>query len=239
MVVSQRPPEENPFKGDTVTPLSPDAHTSTSTQGTSPVRISDDTATHISADRANKSSTLTRTIPEEGTMSFTLAACAEMVFTDQPLIDRIARIAERGLKVEIWGWQDKDLDAIAASDAEIVSMTGYIDGDLTTEQGIQRLLTTAGQSLEAAALLGCPRLNVHGTGLGEGGTPSLPTPIPPPPTGCRRATPSHASPNSGRQPDGPSPWRTSARLSTTPDARSPRPRTPAPSSPPSTPRRCA
>lgn len=104
-------------------------------------------------------------------MTFTLAACAEMIFTDQPLLDRIARIAGRGLKVEIWGWQDKDLDAIAATGADIVSMTGYIEGDLTTDEGIDRLLSTAEESLQAAAVLDCPRLNVHGTGLGEGGIP--------------------------------------------------------------------
>lgn len=104
-------------------------------------------------------------------MAFTLAACAEMIFTDRPLLERIARISERGLKVEIWGWQDKDFEAIAASGAEVVSMTGYLEGDLTTDRGGERLLETARESLEAAAVLDCPRLNLHGTGLGEGGIP--------------------------------------------------------------------
>ena len=44
---------------------------------------------------------------------FTLAACAEMVYTDLPLLQRIERIAARGLQVEIWDWTrpEKNLTA--------------------------------------------------------------------------------------------------------------------------------
>ena len=106
--------------------------------------------------------------------AFTLAACAEMIFTDLPFLDRAQRIAARGLKVEMWDWTAKDLDALASARAdgvEVVSMTGYIEGDLTTDDGTARLLATAEQSLAAAERIDCPRLNVHGTGLGEGGIP--------------------------------------------------------------------
>ena len=58
-----------------------------------------------------------------------------------------------------------------ADGVEVVSMTGYIEGDLTTDDGTARLLATAEQSLAAAEKIDCPRLNVHGTGLGEGGIP--------------------------------------------------------------------
>ncbi|WP_147680812.1 TIM barrel protein [Actinomyces ruminicola] len=106
--------------------------------------------------------------------AFTLAACAEMIFTDRPFLERVDAIAARGLKVEMWDWGGKDLDALAARRAdgvEIVSMTGYVEGDLTTDDGVARLLATAEQSLAAAERIDCPRLNVHGTGLGEGGIP--------------------------------------------------------------------
>ncbi|NDR54643.1 TIM barrel protein [Actinomyces sp. 565] len=106
--------------------------------------------------------------------AFTLAACAEIIFTDRPFLERVDAIAARGLKVEMWDWTNKDLDALAARRAdgvEIVSMTGYVEGDLTTDDGISRLLTTAERSLAAAEKIDCPRLNVHGTGLGEGGIP--------------------------------------------------------------------
>lgn len=106
--------------------------------------------------------------------AFTLAACAEMILTDLPFAERAQRIAARGLKVEMWDWTTKDLPALAALRAdgvEIVSMTGYTQGDLTTDDGAARFLATAEESLRAAEIIDCPRLNVHGTGLGEGGIP--------------------------------------------------------------------
>ncbi|GGO97076.1 TIM barrel protein [Actinomyces gaoshouyii] len=106
--------------------------------------------------------------------AFTLAACAEMIYLDKPFMERVEAIAARGLGVEIWGWTAKDLQALAARRADgarIMSMTGYIEGDLTTSEGIARLLETAEQSLAAAETLECPVLNFHGTGLGEGGIP--------------------------------------------------------------------
>jgi hydroxypyruvate isomerase len=33
---------------------------------------------------------------------FTLAACAEMIFTEQPIIERVRRIDDLGFQVEIW-----------------------------------------------------------------------------------------------------------------------------------------
>ena len=106
--------------------------------------------------------------------AFTLAACAEMIYLDKPFMERVEAIAARGLGVEIWDWTVKDLRSLAARRADgarIMSMTGYIEGDLTTDEGIARLLETAEQSLAAAETLECPVLNFHGTGLGEGGIP--------------------------------------------------------------------
>ena len=51
-----------------------------------------------------------------------LAVCAEMVFTELPLTERVRRIHERGFAVEIWSWHDKDLDALAATGARFSSM---------------------------------------------------------------------------------------------------------------------
>ena len=53
-------------------------------------------------------------------------------------------------------------------------MTGYIEGDLTTDAGIARLLETAEQSIPVAHRLSCPRLNLHGTGLDRQGLPVAP-----------------------------------------------------------------
>ena len=108
------------------------------------------------------------------TTDFTLAASAEMVLLDLPITERLTGIQQHGLRGEIWGWHTKDLDATAATGVPIMSMTGYIDGELIDPDGAERLLETARQSLEAAAVIDCPSLNVHGTGLDPNGLPVHP-----------------------------------------------------------------
>jgi hydroxypyruvate isomerase len=53
-------------------------------------------------------------------------------------------------------------------------MTGYVSGTLTDDQGARELLTSAGRSVAVAERLGCPRLNLHGTGLDPQGLPVRP-----------------------------------------------------------------
>ncbi len=105
---------------------------------------------------------------------FTLAACAEMIFLDLPFDERLRRIHEAGLVAEMWSFDDKDLAALAATWVPIVNMTGYLRGELIDEAGADELLRTARIALDAAAVIDCPRLNVHGTGLGPGGLPVVP-----------------------------------------------------------------
>jgi hydroxypyruvate isomerase len=105
---------------------------------------------------------------------YTLAACAEMLFLDQPIQDRARRLHDLGFQVEIWDWTRHDLAALARTGAVFGSMTGYIRGNLTDEDGAAELLRTAGESVTAAARLGCPRLNLHGTGLDSRGLPVHP-----------------------------------------------------------------
>ena len=110
-------------------------------------------------------------------MSFTLAVCAEMVFTELPLLERIERIHAAGFAVEIWDWTTKDSDELAATGASFTSMTGYVAGDLTTLEGADELVRTAGQSIPFAQAIHCPSLNLHGTGLGDGGLPVRPVEV--------------------------------------------------------------
>lgn len=109
-----------------------------------------------------------------GGYGFTLAVCAEMVFRDRPILERVRLIHDLGLAVEIWDWTTKDLDALAATGATFTSMTGYVEGDLTDPDGAEALLRTAEQSIAAAARLGTPNLNLHGTGLDAQGLPVRP-----------------------------------------------------------------
>ncbi|RYB05335.1 TIM barrel protein [Lichenibacterium ramalinae] len=109
------------------------------------------------------------------TAPFTLAVCAEMVFRDLPVTERIARIDALGFQVEIWDWRRHDIDALKATGATFSSMTGYVTGRLADDEGADDLLRTAEQSIPVAHRLNIPRLNLHGTGLGEGGLPVTPS----------------------------------------------------------------
>ena len=83
-----------------------------------------------------------------------LAVCAEMIFLDLPITERVRRIAEAGFDAEIWDWTRHDIDALAATGATFSSMTGYIRGDFG--DGADELVRTAEQSIAVAARLGCP-----------------------------------------------------------------------------------
>jgi hydroxypyruvate isomerase len=106
-----------------------------------------------------------------------LAVCAEMVFLDRPFADRVARIAELGFGAEMWSWANKDIDALVKTGATVSSMTGYLGGTLADPVGADELLRTAQQSLHVAERLGCPRLNIHGTGLDGRGLPVVPAAV--------------------------------------------------------------
>ncbi|WP_111509482.1 TIM barrel protein [Mycobacterium kyogaense] len=101
-------------------------------------------------------------------MTFQLSVCAEMVFRDLPIIERVKRIHERGFGVEIWSWHDKDLPALARTGATFTSMTGYLRGDLVDPASCDDVVRTAEQSLDAAAALGITRLNLHTAELVDG-----------------------------------------------------------------------
>jgi hydroxypyruvate isomerase len=111
-----------------------------------------------------------------GNTGFILAVCAEMVFPEKPIEERVRTIHELGFAVEIWDWAAKDLDALAATGALFTSMTGYLEGNLVEPEGAALLLRTAEASIAAAGRLGAPNLNLHGTGLDGRGLPVRPTP---------------------------------------------------------------
>lgn len=110
-------------------------------------------------------------------MTFTLAVCAEMIFTELPLLERVKRIHAAGFAVEIWDWMAKDAAALTATGATFTSMTGYVTGDMITPDGADDLLSTAEKSISFAQSIRCPLLNLHGTGLGEGGVPLRPVEV--------------------------------------------------------------
>ena len=105
---------------------------------------------------------------------FILSACAEMLWLDKPMDWRLRRLTDLGFQAGIWNWQAHDLVMLEKSGAVFSSMTGYIRGRLADDEGAQELLSTARQSIEVGKRLNVARLNLHGTGLGEGGLPVTP-----------------------------------------------------------------
>jgi len=108
---------------------------------------------------------------------FVLAACAEMLWQDRPMIWRLKRLTEMGFQCGIWNWTNHDLAMLESSGAVFSSMTGYIRGRLSDDEGAAELLATAAQSIEVGKRLNVARLNLHGTGLGDRGLPVIPSEV--------------------------------------------------------------
>lgn len=105
---------------------------------------------------------------------FSLAANAEMLFTDLPFVERVSAIDSAGFQVEMWDWSNRDLPALAATGATFSSMTGYLRGELIDSDGAHEIVRTATESLKSATIIDVPRLNLHGTGLDGNGLPVRP-----------------------------------------------------------------
>ena len=105
---------------------------------------------------------------------FALAACAEMLWRDRPIEWRASRLREMGFGVGLWNWPEHDLAKLEATGATFTIMNGYLRGRLTDDEGAEELLKTARETAQVGKRLGVERLNLHGTGLGEGGLPVQP-----------------------------------------------------------------
>ncbi len=103
--------------------------------------------------------------------TFQLAACAEMLWRDKPVDWRASRLKEMGFGVGLWNWPDHDLAALERTGATFTIMNGYLEGRLADDEGAAMLLASARATAQVGKRLGVQRLNLHGTGLGEGGIP--------------------------------------------------------------------
>lgn len=109
--------------------------------------------------------------------NFQLAACAEMLWRDKPIDWRASRLKEMGFGVGLWNWPDHDLSKLEKTGATFTIMNGYLEGRLADTEGADLLLKSARQTAEVGKRLGVARLNLHGTGLGEGGIPIAQTDV--------------------------------------------------------------
>jgi hydroxypyruvate isomerase len=111
------------------------------------------------------------------TQPFKLAACAEMLWRDKPIAWRASRLKEMGFGVGLWNWPDHDLAALQRTGASFTIMNGYLQGRLADDDGAEMLLKSARETALVGKRLGVERLNLHGTGLGEGGIPIAQTEV--------------------------------------------------------------
>ena len=107
------------------------------------------------------------------TTTFPLAACAEMLWQDKPIEWRAAKLTEMGFGVGLWNWPEHDLGKLESVGAEYTIMNGYLQGRLADDAGAKLLLQSARETAQVGKRLGVHRLNLHGTGLGEGGIPCV------------------------------------------------------------------
>lgn len=105
------------------------------------------------------------------TAPFQLAACAEMLWQDKPIAWRAAKLHEMGFGVGLWNWPEWDLNALERTGANFTIMNGYLEGRLADQEGADMLLKSARETAQVGKRLGVDRLNLHGTGLGDGGIP--------------------------------------------------------------------
>lgn len=105
------------------------------------------------------------------TQPFQLSACAEMLWQDKAIDWRASRLTEMGYGVGLWNWPDHDLNKLEAVGANYTIMNGYLQGRLADDDGADMLLRSARETAQVGKRLGVDRLNLHGTGLGDGGIP--------------------------------------------------------------------
>ena len=109
--------------------------------------------------------------------TFQLAACAEMLWRDKPIDWRASRLKEMGFGVGLWNWPDHDLGKLEKTGATFTIMNGYLAGRLADDEGADMLLKSARETAAVGKRLGVARLNLHGTGLGDGGIPIVQTDV--------------------------------------------------------------
>ena len=104
-----------------------------------------------------------------------LSACIEMLFREHPFEERFAAARACGLDaVEFWGWENKDLTAVAKQlEANGLSLAAFCVGSrdaavaaewnakkLSDRSGIPAFVTAVRESIAMAQLLSCETLIV-------------------------------------------------------------------------------
>lgn len=100
-----------------------------------------------------------------------------MLWRDKPIDWRASCLKEMGFGVGLWNWPDHDLARLERTGATFTIMNGYLQGRLADDEGAGMLLKSARETAQVGKRLGVARLNLHGTGLGDGGIPIAQTDV--------------------------------------------------------------
>ncbi|AUI51997.1 TIM barrel protein [Arthrobacter crystallopoietes] len=106
--------------------------------------------------------------PNQDTAGIRLAVCAEMVFLDLPMEERIRRISAAGFDVELWDTRKHDIEQLVATGATFSSMTGYSAGSVIDSDTSHDVLRTAAELIPSALQLGVSRMVIHPAELIDG-----------------------------------------------------------------------
>lgn len=92
---------------------------------------------------------------------FRLSVCADTFFLDLPFEQRVKAIAHEGFWVEFWGWQGRDLAALAADpDVHVSIMNGSGRGSLVHPDLADVFIEDITHIIDLALKLNCRELNL-------------------------------------------------------------------------------
>lgn len=101
---------------------------------------------------------------------FRLSVCEGTVLRDLPFLERVRTISRAGFGVDLWGWEDDALDAIADdAEIEICAMPGWSGGSMMHPDGIEDFLAGVKENLTVAERIGCRNLSITTGRLDERG----------------------------------------------------------------------
>jgi len=108
------------------------------------------------------------------------AFCLEMLYTEQPFIDRLAVARKDGIKLlEFWDWRDKDLDALRKKmdqlDMKVMNLSGNRNYGMIDPQELAPFLAEVRETSAVAKRLGCSTLMLLVQSLESDGGGRLPS----------------------------------------------------------------
>ena len=92
---------------------------------------------------------------------FRLSVCEGTVLRSLSFLERVRAIARAGFGVDLWGWEENAIDAIAGDpDIEICAMPGWVGGSMVHPDGIEAYLAGVKENLAVAERFGCRNLSI-------------------------------------------------------------------------------